>query len=212
MRILWFHLFSLLEWSALFSLGFAMFRFKLRDQIPFIVFCSLFISMFSYLMRDVLEMDSITPLIQLILLILVFKFMLRIKLVYAGIIVSFGYISYVSLNILVMLVFGWTSILKFDSTFLEKFNMHYLAALITAIMTFFIVYLLVAFRVGFTFVPKQNFRGNFPFWILIALAMTVLGVLLININIQHMQTVFIAATIVSGFLLYFLLKREVEQV
>jgi hypothetical protein len=212
LRILWFHLFALIEWSALFSLAFAMFRFKLRDHVSFIVITALFISMFSYLVRDILDLVLIAPFLQLILLIFVFKFMLRIPIVYAGIIVSFGYIAFVCLQTLVMLLFGWLSILAIDGTLLKNFNMVYLLMFSSSIITFCIVGLLVRYRIGFTFVPKQNFVGNLPFWIMIALTATIVGVCLLNMNQSYIQIMFIVTTIVTGLLLYFLLKREVEQV
>jgi hypothetical protein len=163
LRILWFHLFALIEWSALFSLAFAMFRFKLRDHVSFIVITALFISMFSYLIRDVLDWVLIAPFIQLILLIVVFKFMLRIPLVYAGIIVSFGYIAFVCLQTLVILLFGWLSILAIDGTLLKNFNMLYLLMLISSILTFCIVGLLARYRIGFTFVPNIILLAIYPF-------------------------------------------------
>jgi hypothetical protein len=212
MRILWFHLFSLIEWSALFSLAFAMFRFKLRDHVSFIVITALFISMFSYLIRDVLDLVLIAPFIQLIVLIFLFKFMLRIPLVYAGIIISFGYIAFVCLQTLIVLTFERLSLVELDGSTLKNFNFLYVLQVITSIITFCVIGFLTRYRIGFTLVPRHNFRGNLPFWILIALAITIMGVYLLNINVSYMQTMFIVTTIVSGLLLYFLLKREVEQV
>jgi hypothetical protein len=211
LRILWFHVFAVIEWSALFSLIFAMFRFRLREYVSFIVIISFFISMFSYLLRDVLEIVSIAPLIQLVLLFFVFKFILRIPMVYAGIILSYGFITFGSLQTLLILAFEKLSLVEIDGSFLKNFNFLYVLQVVTSIINFCIVGFLIQFRIGFTFIPKHNFRGNLPFWILILFVLTVAGIYLINIEvIAYMQAMLIATTILSGVLLYFLLKREVE--
>jgi hypothetical protein len=211
LRILWFHLFAVIEWLALFSLIFAMFRFKLRDHVSFIIITALFISMFSYLIRDVLDLVLIAPFIQLIFLIFAFKFVLRIPMVYAGIIVSFGYITFASLQILMLLIFERLSLLKIDSTFLKNFNMVYLITLISSLITFFIISFLVRHRIGFTFIPKQKgLRTNLPFVVLILLSVASLGLVLLFMNTLYLQTLFVGMNIILLFMLHFFLKREKE--
>jgi hypothetical protein len=211
MRILWFVL-SLIEWSALLCLIFAMFRFRIRDYIPFIIFTALLMSMFAYIMREILNLTLIAPSVQLLLLILVFKFMLHLSSVYAGIIVSFGYIVFTSLTTSIVLVLDWMSIFTLDEEYLSNFKMLHLLQLITVAIAFFAIILLVRYHIGFTFVPRASFRGNLPFIVLIILSAVALGLLLLKMNTLYIQAIFIGMTIILILSLHYLLKKEKQSV
>jgi hypothetical protein len=212
MRILWFHLFSFFEWSVLISIAFAVFRFRVRDHIAFIVFTALFMSMFSYIIRDLLGLVVISPFIQLIVLILVFNFILRLSVIYAGIVVSFGYIIFVSLQFGIILMLHWLSFMPINESFLFEYDMLYIASIITILTGLLIIWVLKKYRIGFTFVAKEGLRRNLPFLILISLVALSFTVILLPTKAIHIQFSFIGMSIILVFLLHFLLKREKESI
>jgi hypothetical protein len=214
MRLVWFLLSSILEWTAIFALTFSLFMFKIRDNIVHIIFSAALLAMFSYILRDVANMALISPFLQMIIVFLIIWLMVRVPPIYAGIMAAFGYICYGFVQTVLLMTLHWTAILPLEKVF-SSHLLQYLAAFISSSLTFIIASLLIRYRVGFSFVPDTSasigLRGNIQFLILIILAAFTNAIYLFSFKHGFLQWVFWGMTIIIGVLLFYLFRKESTQ-
>lgn len=210
-----FLVFSIIEWSALIILSFSLFMFQIRDSVVTIIFSSILLSLLSFVLRKVSDLTMVSMFVQLITLFLIFWLMVRIPAIYAGIMATSGYVAYVFIQTLILLVINLITTISLDEIFTIDY-MQYLIALFTTLVSFSICWLIIRLRFGFTFVPdhsivKISFWEYIRFLFVIILGTLALGIYLFSAEHGFLQWVFMAMAVVLGLLLYLLFKKEAEQ-
>lgn len=215
MNIPWFLTVSVVEWITLIVLSFSLFMFKIKDNLVTIVFASILLSLLSYVLRGASNLTEISTFLQLITLILIFWLMIRMPAIYAGVMATLGYVSYLFVQTLIAYILNWTNILPLEKMMGNQFLTHLVAG-ITVVVTLLICYFLVRFRIGFSFVPDDSsinigLRGNIRLLIMIVLGAITIGIFLFSAKHGYLLWVFLGMCVILGLLVYFLFKKETEQ-
>lgn len=215
MRLVLFLIFSIIEYTALFILSFSIFLFKIRENAVYIAFSAVLLSMFSYIMRDVANMSMISPFLQLVIIFLIFWLLIRVPAIYAGVMATFGYVSFGFLQTLFVLTLSWTSIIPMEKL-LQNEYMLYMLSFTASMVTIIISAFLVKFRIGFSFIPDDQrisigLKGNLQLLVIIILGAVSQAVFLFSSQHGYLQWLFLAMVVIIGLLLYFLFRKETEQ-
>lgn len=148
--------FSVVETYALYFLAFSVFKI---DQYPFeMIFSSLIMAFFSYILRETYDLTQVDLFLQYFLLFCFLWMLFRINLFYAAVMTGFAYQAYASLQTITYLVIK--SFGSLPSTFGGKESISvYLLQLLTALFSISIGHIVQRKRKGFDFVPdKQSAR------------------------------------------------------
>jgi hypothetical protein len=211
MRLVTFLLVSIFEWASLLILTFSIFMFKIKDNRVNIVFSAALLSMFSYIIRDVANMTTIAPFLQLLIVFLIFWKLIRIPAIYAAIMASFGYICYVFIQIVIMMILNLMSQFSIE-TLVFDYMMNYLTGSMAACISLIISYFLVRNRLGFSFIPdhpiKIGLRGHGMFIIQFVLVAATLAMLYFSSQQGFFQWLFLAMAVITGLSLYLLVRKE----
>jgi hypothetical protein len=216
MRLILFLSTSMIEWFAILSLIFLMFRFPIRGYIVHIIFTSLIISQLSFLLHDVIHVKSIAPIIQLFVLILFLWLMFRVHIIYSLIMATIGYISIIVIQTILPLVIQWLNIFTIQEL-IESHNLQYILSIIFSFITGCICLVFSRYGIGFSFVPdseKAKFilKGeNIAFLIVTCLAavLVLMTCLILFSGVTKSILIFLGLMIlILCLFLYLAFKRE----
>jgi hypothetical protein len=212
--LIFFFGFSLIDWSGYFALVLVMFRFLRKRYMAYVIFTILFLIQFSYIMRDIVKIPMITPFMQLILISLILWGIFRIPAVFAATMASFGYVGYLLISSLALLIFEWTGLYSVEEMFASR-KLFAIPVCITVITIFLICWLLHRNRLGFSIIiedePIKLSRNGIIKLILINIA-SAISVFLHIYSAFHgfFFWLFLLTSTATISLLYVLLKAEVE--
>jgi len=149
-----FLLVSAFEWFSLIFLAFTIFKLEVGWYKGQIIFSAFLLSLLSYLLFEVLDLTGFASLLQPPIVFLFFWQMFRIPVFYAGLMTSNGYLAYVVINAIIF------SIYDVLGANLQPGNwIMYSAQILSGILALLIGWLIVKFRIGFSFVPYGE-RAN----------------------------------------------------
>lgn len=202
-----FFIFSSIEGISIFVLMFSLFRFKVKDYIPYMLVTSGIMAIISYFLRTQLHLESVTPLVLAVLTILLMRFLFRIHFFYSIIMFSITIIA--SMVLQGLLIFG---VQAFNIYTLDEIrsqeNLLYLTQFVTSLLTFGISWIILKKRIWFTFVPfDENYREDYNkvnvYAIFLILLCVPLSVLLIELkNIPVAVAVFLVILVALLKLMY----------
>lgn len=210
-RLIMFHLVFIFDWISVILLGMTMFRYPIRQYWLNIMISSLIMTSCSYIIRDIIGLVKISPAIQIVILIMLFMALFKIRFLYSSLIVSFGYLGYLFVQF-IMLIFTKAISFQPSGKLLESYNYVYVLVTLTNIVLFIVIGLLNKFRIGFTYDPARDTQFNtkhklilcgFLFWSVI-----LLGAVLYLAELNFFQLVFILSVLTLYYLFDFVLKRE----
>jgi len=141
------------ESIAGFVLILSIFMFPIRTYLIPTVFAAIVMAQTSFLTREVLQLDSITPLLMLGWIIAVIWMLFRVHIFYALLMGVTGYVSYGVLQFLFIFLFQF--FIDIDTLTTEFYHLK-LIQLITSTASIAIAYLLSGKRIGFSFVPDRK--------------------------------------------------------
>jgi len=152
-----FYLFSILEFTAVITLTLSIFLFNLKDNKSHMLFSAFMLAQASYIMRMATNLESISIVVQLIMMILILRFIFRIQLFYAALMGVVGYLLIGLLQMGITLAFSTISQLNIEEILSnDHLSIHYFLQLITSIICFLISQLLSKYRLGFSFIPDND--------------------------------------------------------
>lgn len=199
-----FMFFSTVEGLALYYLIMCLFRFKWKGHIWPAMFVMLLNNLQSYLVRNELNMDNISPLITIIVFILFFSAVVRMPVILSVIATVSGYVIFAAVQTaLVFLLFGSLAAVN------ESLYNGYLLQTATAIVVVSSFWLLYRQGKGFTFdLAKLRLKlEDIVLTVLIVVFLLAISVLLLFNNLLVNIVFFL---VMSAFLLYYSTKKEQE--
>ncbi len=211
-------IFSTIEFSAIFVLMLAMFRYSLREYLARVIFACVILSLISYLFYNVLHIQSIAPVIQCILLILLLWLMFHIHLFYAGIMGALGYISFIFYQTVLLVIVDWLGISTLHETMNNQAYSYFMQAFSAAII-FILCFFLYRYRIGFSFVPDDEraivkLRGLNVRLLISAFFAVVLLTMLYLFALDGLNTLLfllILMLVIVIFMLFLAIKKEIER-
>jgi len=213
-------LIGIFDASAVIILALTLYRLPVKDYAKEIIIMSLGISLFSYLMRMVLEIPSLDLPIQMILFILFFRFGLKIKLFYSGLITSASLNAYIIFQLFILYGFITAGTLDYNVVFQTHNYQIQLIQILSIIVSYLISFSLYKFGWGFSFIvtpPHQfsikedYFSGNNKVLLLTTLS-TLIVVSLALLVTFNFYAVFLIPSIMIVYSIsyYFSRKREIQ--
>lgn len=212
MSVLWFLLFSMLEWTALIILSFTMFKIEIRGYRGQIIFTSFLLSLLSYILIVALDLVTFATFLQPPVVFMFYWQMFRIPAFYAGLIMTNGYLAYI---VTTTLVYGVFQIYNIDLIPGTAWN--FLAQTLTSILALSAALLIYKFRLGYTFVPYGEHttikltRINLQllvFTIVGYLVMTCFNYFLYVLGIYKQNYMIIPVILAFGALQYWVFRKE----
>lgn len=201
--------FSMLEWFALILLTFALFRLEIRNHIGQLIFASFLLSLLSFMLFIVFELTLFATLIQPIVVFLMFWLLFRIPVFYAGLIVVNGYLAYLLVSSVIYLTIDFLEFETYPGT-----PASYLTQLIAGIIVFALTWIVLHFRIGYSFI--QHGTHGSPGIHRKLVQLTILGyIALASYNMVYYGAnkpllVLIGVVVAFALLQYWTLKKEHE--
>ncbi|MDQ0194440.1 hypothetical protein [Paenibacillus wynnii] len=146
-----FMLFSVLESCALFFLAFKIFKIDLYEKE--IIFASMIMGGFSYVLRNNYNSPDVDVLLQYILVFCFFWLLFRIQVFYATIMTAMAYQAFLLIQSVLYLLMKMSGIYELQYPILSFGT--YLLQFISSIITLYIGYYIGKKRKGFDFVPDK---------------------------------------------------------
>lgn len=179
---------NMFETVAMFSLMLAMFRISMKNYILHTIIASVVMAQTSYLLRFVFHLDSITPLFMLLWFIVFIWMVHRIHLFYVLLIVVSGYLGYLIIQSLMLILLQIQFTMEEITGTLLNVK---LIQVVGSTITLGCAYSLLKKRIGFSFVPdrmheKVDFSGLNLMILLVSLiaCLFISGVAYIFINVN----------------------------
>lgn len=154
MKTLIYFLFSSTEWLALIVLTFAMFKLQFKGYWGQIILTAVAMSFLSHFLFIVIDKRVIATVLQPPALFLFLWQVFRIQVFYAALITVYGYLGYLFIQYAVMLLqLGIGVSLE---SLVPGSGIMYVLQGISICIVLLIAWLLIKFRVGYTFVPDYE--------------------------------------------------------
>lgn len=202
--------FALADWIGLFVLTLALFRFRFKDQIPFILWGSLCFSIGSYLIRIEWNLAFYAPSLQFILVILFFRFFNRCTFIYSALIVAFGYLGHLFLQTILLFLIDLLLDFSMNDTNIPE-HVLLLMTILSFILNLFIAFIIDRYRIGFTFnLTNSDFLSSTRWLTLIAASWCLISLFLILYEYHWIQYITVIITIVLGVMMHLMLKKEIS--
>ncbi|RKP53174.1 hypothetical protein D7Z26_15720 [Cohnella endophytica] len=153
---------NIFETIAGISLILAIYRFPVMTYIPQILFAAVVMAQTSYLLREVLNQESITPLFMIAWIFVFLWLMFRVHYFYAFLMAITGFLGYILIEVSIVYL---TRFLNYRIDVLTDFYAVKIIQLISSTITLLICITLLKKRIGFSFVPdrmreKVDFHGT----------------------------------------------------
>ncbi|MGF7050773.1 hypothetical protein J2T13_005323 [Paenibacillus sp. DS2015] len=197
-----FLVFSTIEGVGLFVLMLSIFRLKATDYMWQALFMILLMNLQSFFLRNELSLAYIVPLVNIVLFIFLLNTVVKISLVWAGIVSIAGYLAFAIIQTLILLVY-FGSIDAAQSSI----GNGYLTQSLSGVISVLIAWGLYKFGIGFTF-DFDRFRLKWEGIIVVLLIIIFLLVFtaLLYKNELSLNIVFFICSLL--FLLYYALIKE----
>ncbi len=194
--------FSTIEGVGIFAMMMSFFRLKATEYIWPALFIILLMNMQSYVLRDDFSLPVLVPIINVFLFIILLTTVVRIPIVWAGIVAVSGYLAFAFIQtVLVLIVFGTLSIAQSSI-----FNMHS-AQTMSGLLSIAIAWLLYKFGIGFMFdFERLRLRWEGTFVVTLILLVIVLFSIIVYKNDIRLYAIFLPSTLIC--LLYYAVRKE----
>ncbi|MEJ8548132.1 hypothetical protein [Brevibacillus borstelensis] len=218
MEFIGFFLFSILEYVAIFSLMFSLYRLQSRFYWIEQLIISAILSFISYSLRELFHTEVFTPVVLIALMSILLWIVLRIPFFYIALMTVPTYIVYALIQYGVMEVLDHFQIIMYSQAF-ENNGANWYGQVIqgvTAAVTFIISWVISKFGIGFSFIPSGYVKIKLTgLNLIIAIALTVGFLAFIFFNYWIKSRAQFAALsslyiIVLGVLIYLSRKKDYE--
>lgn len=200
---------------AVFALTLKIYRLPLKSSLGTIFMTCFISSVISYLVRVKLDLPWLDLILLTILIIIYFRFIMKIRIFYAGLITGAGLSAYISLQFVVMIGFlisGAGESLMYQSQGIEI----HLFQIVSITAAYLIASWLKIRRYGFSFIPipphdfriKRDYSKDCGLNISVATALVVVSLSLLALF--NVNAIFVGPSILISFGLsyYFSNRRD----
>lgn len=146
MQVGLFLLLSLFEWFSLLLFTFALFRLEIRSYIVQLGFAAFLLALVSYMLFNVFGLTLLATLIQPIIVFFFFWLQFKIPAFYAGLYVVNGYLAYLLVSAVLYVAIDFMEIKTYPGT-----NVAYILQFIVGMIVLLFIWLIVRFRLGYSF-------------------------------------------------------------
>lgn len=198
--------FSTIEVLALISITLTVFRFKIVDYPWQALLVGIVMNLMSYVLRDQMDISSLAPISNVILLALLAAVFLRVPLVWSFIMSIIGMALYIIIQASIVAVsFGQLSISSADASA----GQGYLIQSVTALIFFLASYILYKFGIGYA---ADFDKLHFKWERIVVLTMIVLITLSLGALLYYNELLLDILFLIIAFLFFFFYttKKEVE--
>lgn len=204
MEFVYFMFFSTIEAMSLTAILLSLFRFKITDFIWQSLLVCLVLNGLSFILREELNLESLSPVVNLLLLVCFVVIFVQVPLLWSFVMCITGFTVFVVIStIVIILLFGVESL----STITEDPAKSYISQAVTGAVTFAIAYVLYRFGWGLAYsFEKVRFKWEKYFMmVLIAIMTATFGLLL------YYKVVYLVIMITFfGFLFFFTYTMQKE--
>lgn len=206
---------STIEFLSIFSFILVAFRFPLGSYKYHLLFASIFISQFSFLIRNYEVIDSIAPLLLAVTVVLFICFLFRVRIFYATAMGITGYAVYIIIQLAITSIINVT--IPLDEI-LSNFLFIKLLQIASIVSIVLLTYLLARKNIGFSFVPdseREEIRWTkqtlmFAVFLVITLiSISIIHYLVISGSSLGLYVSLLSIFILVSILLYFSFRKEV---
>ncbi|MEC0182233.1 hypothetical protein P4H61_12155 [Paenibacillus peoriae] len=199
-----FLLFSTLEGVAVFALILSIFQVRLIPYLWPAIFVNLIMNIQSYLLREGWSLSYLVPVINMLLFIFLLATVVKIPIVWSGIMTVTGYFAYAVIqSVFLKMLFGSLLISELQDGSLKG----YLLQSISAIAGLLISFMLYRKRIGFSSnFKKLKFKEEYGIVITLIILSLISTSIVLYYNEVWLNMMFFA--LVSGFFIYYTIGKE----
>lgn len=219
MKYLLFLIFSSMESFSIVMLGLMLFRFRLNsNNILRAMSIGIILSIVS-LILDLFHLNNISPLIQLLVMILLVSLNFNSKLIRSILIAFTSYVLFAVVQTLFILILQYFNIVSLDEL-MPYTSKGYMIQFFSFVILLLISSHIRKNRSGFSFIPEESLKNKVKYSNKIFLLLMGTSILLISgfyyeykssNYVLFFEIFFVAVSLVSIILLYIALKRDEEE-
>jgi hypothetical protein len=218
MKLLWYILFSSMEFISGFIFILVQFRFALVSNVSQMALISILLSFVSYSFTQSGLEGILFPIVHIIIFVIYLQMVMKISMVNSFIMAITGYIMFGLVQTCVVAVFfhlGWAHV----GLLKPLTNVAYQIQILSCVLMLLLSYVTFYFKGGFSFIEarsrfsKKAFTGKNKFFIIYILLAFIIAALsnIVQINMPSPPYLLIAAVLlVTLFVLFYLTTRRDE--
>lgn len=203
---------------AVFVLIMKLYRLPIIYDLKYIIGFCVISSTISYVIRIQLQSTWLDMPVLIIMLLVFYRVFLKVKFIYAALIVSAGINAYVLIQLAVIMLF--TSLINFDDTVVAQSQTLQIQIIqVTSILCAYLIgWLLYHFEWGFSFIPmpphefsiKTVYRKNKTMILTATIGLVFLSLALTLLINSHQLLLIPASVVIFGVSYYFSYKRDIS--
>lgn len=160
-----FFVFSTFEYAAIILLLTALFRLPMRDYLVPIICIAMLESLLSYFLRFTVQLANLSVLLQILIMIVAFKYFSRIQWFYSSIAVLVSYCTYSTLQIVIFMAMNYLGLFEMEQLSKEIINgvtlIGYILQFVTVVAIVAIVGIIKLRNLGWQFIPDAYRKVNY---------------------------------------------------
>lgn len=199
-----FLLFSTLEGVAVFALILSIFKVKMTPYLWHTIFVNLIMNMQSYMLREEFSLSYLVPVVNMLLFIFLLATVVKIPIVWSGIMTVTGYFAYaVVQSVLLKVMFGNLPVSELQDGSLKGYLLQVVSAAVGLLIS------LMLYRKGIGFSPnfkKLKFKEEYGIVITLIILSLISTSIVLYYNEVWLSMIFFA--LVSGFFIYYAIGKE----
>ncbi|MBJ6362458.1 hypothetical protein ACFOQM_14325 [Paenibacillus sp. GCM10012307] len=201
-----FMIFSTIEGLATYALALYIFRMDLRKYIWHVLLIILLVNFQNYVIRDMLELSTIAPLVNIMISVLFFTTIVRVPIVWSFVMVITGFLGFAIIQTAtIYFSFGYFSIEQIQLHTWKAYTVQTICGLVGTYLGWFIY----RKRLGFTFeFEKIRLKGE-KFFIVLLIGCSAIA-LLAMIYFGDMAINLIGLVVAMVIFLFYSIKKEVR--
>lgn len=208
---------SIFDAFAVISLMFVLYRFPYKEYLLEISLMSVWSAITSYLVREVVGIEGIDPLVQMLLIVLFFRFVLKVKFLYSSLITLSGFVAYILLQSLLIFAYTAAGVVTSEETAQSSSGGAMIIQISSIVSAMVIFSIFKYFKLGFQFISRpphdfnvreRNVLFNRYFWVSIGLALIVVSAS--TALLLHMKPLFIIPLCLASILVFYYLSHRRE--
>ncbi|MFK4339908.1 MULTISPECIES: hypothetical protein [unclassified Paenibacillus] len=199
-----FLLFSTLEGVAVFTLILSIFKVKMTPYVWQAIFVNLFMNLQSYLLREEFSLTYLVPVINMLLFIFLLATVVKIPIVWSGIMTVTGYFAYAVIqSVLLKVMFGSLPVSELQGGSLKGYLLQTISAVAGLLITFILYRKGIGFAANF---KKLKFKAEYGIVITLIILSLISTSIVLYYNEVWLNMMFFA--LVSGFFIYYAIGKE----
>jgi hypothetical protein len=218
MNFLIFILLSTIDFFSILLLGFVIFRIRFSAvKFKKMLIIGFILSIISYLL-NIFSLESVSPIVQLICLVVLFIFTFKEKIKYSILVTCSSYILYGVIQGLLILLLNSYEILLI-SELIPFTNKAYLLQISTSLLVIIISLHIKRYNGGFSFIPHEPLKKIYRYSNMLLIVVTIVAISTVSYIFyygRNLDSFFYflitlgSMLIASTVILLLLLKRDVE--